>query len=58
MSTPTALLMLDYQVALCEEGPLCRAAPLAESVRERGVIATARRVLGSAREHGVPVFHV
>lgn len=54
----TALLMLDYQVALCETGPLCRAAPLAAAVQDRGVVATAQRVLRSARGRGIPVVHV
>jgi nicotinamidase-related amidase len=58
MNADTALLMLDYQVALCEEGPLCRAAPLAAAVREKGVVATARRVLMAARGRGIAVFHV
>jgi nicotinamidase-related amidase len=58
MNADTALLMLDYQVALCEEGPLCRAAALAAAVRERGVLATAGRVLAAARDRGVPVYHV
>jgi len=58
MNADTALLMLDYQVALCEEGPLCRAAPLAAAVRERRVVTTARRVLDAARERGVAVYHV
>jgi len=58
MNADTALLMLDYQVALCEEGPLCRAAPLAAAVKERDVIATAKRVLEAARERGVAVFHI
>lgn len=58
MKADTALLMLDYQVALCEEGPLCRAAPLAAAVRDRGVVPTAKRVLDAARGQGVPVYHV
>jgi nicotinamidase-related amidase len=58
MTATTALLMLDYQVALCEEGELCRAAPLAAQVRERDVVATAKRVLDGARAAGVLVFHV
>lgn len=58
MTASTALIMLDYQVALCDEGELCRAAPLAAQVRERDVVATARRVLDAARAAGVPVFHV
>lgn len=59
MTTPsTALLMLDYQVALGQEGDLCLAPPLAAQVRERGVVETAARVLASAREAGVRVYHV
>ena len=58
MTTDTALLMLDYQVALCEEGPLCRAQPLAAQVADRKVITTARRVLDAARAAGVRVLHV
>ncbi|WP_346007974.1 isochorismatase family cysteine hydrolase [Janibacter terrae] len=54
----TALLMLDYQVALGQEGDLCLAPPLAAQVRERGVVATASRVLEAARAAGVPVFHI
>jgi biuret amidohydrolase len=56
--TDTALLLLDYQVALAEEGDLCLAPPLAAQVRERGVITTAERVLGAARAGGIPVIHV
>ena len=40
----TALLLVDYQVALCEEGDLCRLPALAAQVRERDVVATAARV--------------
>ena len=54
----TALLLLDYQVALAEEGDLCLAPPLAAQVRERDVIATAKRVLDAARAAGVRVYHV
>ncbi|MDN4171704.1 isochorismatase family cysteine hydrolase [Nocardioides sp. SOB77] len=53
-----ALLMLDYQVALCEEGPHLKAPPLQAQVAERDVLATAERVLGAAREAGVLVVHV
>lgn len=56
--TRSALLLLDYQVALAEEGDLCLAPPLAAAVRERGVLATARRVLDAARAAQVPVFHI
>jgi biuret amidohydrolase len=54
----TALLLVDYQVALCEEGEHTRLPPLAASVRERGVIDAAKRVLEAAREAGVYVVHV
>ena len=54
----TALLLVDYQVALCEEGDLCRLPALAAQVRERDVVATAARVLAGAREAGVYVVHV
>lgn len=57
-TSDTALLMLDYQVALAQEGELCLAPPLATQVRERDVIATARRVLDAARAAGVRVYHV
>jgi nicotinamidase-related amidase len=56
--TNTALLMLDYQVALCEEGPHLRMPPLAEQVRDRDVLATAERVLGAARDAGWLVVHL
>lgn len=58
MSTKTALLMLDYQVALAQEGELCLAPPLAAQVRERDVLSAAKRVLEAARDAGVKVFHV
>lgn len=58
MTDKTALLMLDYQVALAVEGDLCLAPPLAAQVTERGVIETAKRVLDSARAAGVKVYHV
>lgn len=54
----TALLMLDYQVALVDEGELGRAKPLAAQIRERNVIATAKSVLDAARAAGVLVLHV
>ncbi len=53
-----ALLMLDYQVALCEEGPHLRMPPLAAQIAERGVLATAERVLAAARAAGTLVDHV
>jgi nicotinamidase-related amidase len=58
MSPKSALLMLDYQVALAQEGDLCLAQPLAAQVREREVLSTAARVLQAARSAKVPVFHV
>jgi nicotinamidase-related amidase len=58
MTADTALLLLDYQVALAEEGDLCLAPPLAAQVRERKVVHTASRVLEAARAAGVPVVHV
>jgi nicotinamidase-related amidase len=54
----TALLLLDYQVALCEEGPHLRMPPLADQVAERGVLATAEKVLAAARSAGWLVVHV
>lgn len=56
--TKKALLMLDYQVGLCEDGPHLKAPPLQAQIAERGVLATAERVLGQAREAGVLVVHV
>lgn len=53
-----ALLMLDYQVALCEEGPHLRMPPLAAQVAERDVLGTAEKVLGAARDAGWLVVHV
>jgi nicotinamidase-related amidase len=58
MTADTALLLLDYQVALAQEGDLCLAPPLAAQVRERDVLATASRVLAAARAAGVLVIHV
>jgi len=56
--TTTAILMLDYQVALCEEGPNCRQPALAQQVAERDVLARAARVLSAARASAVPIVHV
>jgi nicotinamidase-related amidase len=53
-----ALLLVDYQVALCEEGELCRLPALAAQVRERGVVARAAETLAAARARGVFVVHV
>jgi nicotinamidase-related amidase len=57
-SNRSALLLVDYQVALCEEGPHTRLPALAAAVRERGVIDNAKRVLEGARSAGVFVVHV
>lgn len=54
----TALLMLDYQVALCDVGPLGRVPALAEQVKERGVLANASRVLAKARDEEALIVHV
>lgn len=54
----TALLLVDYQVALCEEGEHTRLPALAAQVRERDVVAKAATVLEKARASGVYVVHV
>ncbi|MCD4534342.1 cysteine hydrolase [Nocardioides sp. cx-169] len=56
--TRTALVLLDYQVALCEDGPHMRMPPLVEQIKERGVIANAASVLEAARAAGWLVVHV
>lgn len=58
MTNTRALLLMDYQVALCEEGPHLRMPPLAAQVAERDVIATAEKVLAAARTAGWLVVHV
>lgn len=59
MTTPdTALLMLDYQRALCEDGPYTRLPSLVEQVEQRGVLKNAARVLEAARHAGLFVVHV
>ncbi|MDH2412992.1 cysteine hydrolase [Nocardioides sp. CER19] len=58
MMTEKALLMLDYQVALCEDGPHLKAPPLQAQVAQRDVLATAERVLEKARAAGALVVHV
>lgn len=58
MSRDTALLLLDYQVALCEQGPHTRIPALARQVAERGVLDRAAAVLAAARRAGVFVVHV
>ncbi|WP_017934530.1 cysteine hydrolase family protein [Nocardioides sp. Iso805N] len=58
MTSTKALLMLDYQVALCEEGPHLKAPPLQAQIAERDVLATAERVLEAARAARALVVHV
>lgn len=58
MTNTPALLLMDYQVALCEEGPHLRMPPLAAQVAERDVLATAEKVLAAARTKGWLVVHV
>lgn len=57
-TSDTALLLLDYQVALCEAGPYCRQPALAAQVAERNVLAKASEVLEKARSIGMFVVHV
>ena len=54
----SALVLIDYQVALCEEGEHTRLPALAAAVRERGVIANAASALAAARASGCYVVHV
>lgn len=58
MTDRTALLMLDYQVALCERGEHMRMPALVEQVERRGVLAAAERTLTAARDAGLYVVHV
>lgn len=58
MVNSSALLLVDYQVALCEEGEHTRLPALAAQVRERDVIAKAASVLAGARRAGLYVVHV
>jgi biuret amidohydrolase len=54
----TALLLLDYQVAMCDSGPHGRQPALADQVARRDVIARAARTLDAARAAGLLVVHV
>jgi nicotinamidase-related amidase len=54
----TALLLLDYQVALCEAGPYCRQPALAAQIEERHVLERATEALAAARASAMPVVHV
>ncbi|MBE1536585.1 cysteine hydrolase family protein [Actinomadura algeriensis] len=58
MTDRTALLVLDYQVALCERGEHMRMPALVEQVERRGVLAAAERTLTAARAAGLYVVHV
>jgi len=58
MVSRTALILVDYQVALCEEGEYSRLPALAAQVRERDVISKASTVLAAARAAGLYVVHV
>ena len=54
----TALLLMDYQVGLCDQGPLGRMPALAEQSAARGVLPAAARALAAARQRGDYVVHV
>jgi nicotinamidase-related amidase len=54
----TGLLLLDYQVAMCDAGPLGRQPALAAQVAERDVLARAAKTLDAARSAEVFVVHV
>jgi nicotinamidase-related amidase len=54
----TALLLLDYQVAMCDPGPHGRQPALAAQVAERDVLARAAKALDAARAAGLFVVHV
>jgi biuret amidohydrolase len=54
----TALLLLDYQVGLCEDGPHTLVPALVQQVQTRGVLDHAARVLEGARRTGLSVIHV
>ena len=58
MVNSSALLFIDFQVALCEEGEHTRLPALAAQVRERNVISKATPVLSAARSAGLYVVHV
>lgn len=54
----SALLLLDYQVAMCDAGPHGLQPALAAQVAERDVLARAAKALSAAREAGVLIVHV
>lgn len=53
----TALLLLDYQVAMCDPGPLGRQPALAVQVADRDVLVRAGKALAAARATGLFVVH-
>lgn len=58
MVEQSALVLIDYQVAMCEEGEHCRLPALAAQVRERAAIDHASAILECARASGVYVVQV
>jgi len=54
----SALILLDFQEALCGEPPLLRQAALAAQVAERGVITNTKMALDFARQSQMSVIHV
>lgn len=54
----TALLLLDYQIALCGSGQYCRQPALAAQVAKRSVLDRASEVLQIARDNRMFVVHV
>jgi nicotinamidase-related amidase len=51
----TALLLMECQEGIIGEGGTLSA--LADAVRRQGTVSQIARVLGAARQRGVPVFH-
>jgi nicotinamidase-related amidase len=56
--TSSAVLLMDYQVGLCEAGDACLAPPLAAEITRRGTLAASRALLEAAREQAACVIHV
>ena len=54
----TALLLLDYQAAICDQGAHGRQPALAAQVAERDVLARAEKTLAVARDSGRFIVHV
>lgn len=53
-----ALVLLDFQVGLCDPGDHCRAPELAAQVADKSLIAKVRAVLDRVRSMEIPVIHV